>query len=152
MAHPQSQQSAPPANPMGQLASRPELAAAVLAAGEQRRVSTDAMMWQVPALSLTAQSFLLTIVLGSSATRGGRAVAAGVGLVVAVGALQQMLKHRYHEVMLSRWLETLEEALALPRLHDLREKGDMLTLARKKGEPDDFWVKRMLWRCEPSWV
>lgn len=120
---------------MSRLAARPEMAAAVLMAGEQRRVSTDAMMWQVPALSLTAQTFLLTIVLGSSATAAGRAIAALVGLVVALGALKQMVKHRYHEEMLSRWLEIFEEATGLPRLHAVQKDGAMLATAGGKPTP-----------------
>jgi hypothetical protein len=120
---------------MAWLAKQPELATAVLIVGEQRRVSTDAMMWQVPALSLTAQTFLLTIVLGSSATAAGRAIAAMVGLVVALGALMQMLKHRYHEEMLSRWLEIFEEHIGLPLLHAVQPGGAMLTTAKRKPEP-----------------
>jgi hypothetical protein len=41
-----------------------EAASMLLQAAEDKRRGLDQMMWQVPALSLTAQSFLLTIALG----------------------------------------------------------------------------------------
>ena len=129
------------------LKERPDRAAMLLAAGEQRRVSTDAMMWQVPALSLTAQSFLLTIVLGGASTAAAsRVIAAAVGAVISFGALQQMLKHRYHEEMLSRWLEHLEDCTDLPRLHDVRARGAMITVAQRKGEPKSRWLRYALLR------
>ncbi len=109
-------------------------------AGEQRRVSTDAMMWQVPALTLTAQSFLLTIVLGSTTTRAGAAIAGAVGVVIGIGALRQMLKHRHHEEALCRWLEAVEREVGLPTLHNLRRHGPLLTVAEHKTDIGGRWL------------
>ena len=63
------------------------------------------MLWQVPAISLTAQSFLLTISVGSDTSTLGRCMASVLGLVAALATIQLMLKHRFHEEELSRWLE-----------------------------------------------
>jgi hypothetical protein len=116
--------------------------ALILQLAEARRASTDDRMWAVPALSLTALAFLLTAVLNPKTSWGARTVALAVGAVVLLVALIQMLKHRYHEVLLSRWLSYLEEQFGIPRLHDLRDleratpppqKRDPL-LARRNGE------------------
>jgi hypothetical protein len=83
----------------------PDVAGEVFAAVEAQRSASDQMMWQVPALSLTAQSFLLTISIGNGASTGGRVLAAALGLIAALATIQLMLKHRLHEEELSRWLE-----------------------------------------------
>jgi hypothetical protein len=56
-----------------------------------RRNQQDSMLWQAPALALTAQAFLLTIALGGNAASVfARALAAGLGLVVACMSMQLM--------------------------------------------------------------
>ena len=104
-----------------------ELTAALLQVASYRRYVTDQMMWQVPVLSLTAQSFLLTIAFGSG-SRAGRAISAGLAAVAAVAAVQLLLKHRYNEETASRALERLE------REHHLTVID---------GRPDD--VQRWAW-------
>lgn len=94
-----------------------ELLGTVLEIAEDRRTHTDAMMWQVPMLTLTAQAFLLQVGLGASTATLGRAIAALLGLVTALAAIQLLDKHRLHEVQLARWLEQVEVDRALPRLH-----------------------------------
>jgi hypothetical protein len=102
----------------------------LLQLGETRRVSTDAMMWQVPALSLAAQSFLLTITLSGTTSTPARAIAAFVGAVLALGALRTMLKHRYHEKLLSLWLTDYERRHHIRTLHDL-DSLDEVAVERK---------------------
>ncbi|HZC04904.1 MAG TPA: hypothetical protein VE338_04625 [Ktedonobacterales bacterium] len=72
-----------------------------------RRLGYDSMMWQVPALSFTAQAFLLTIALG-----GGlgvtRLTSAALALIIAVISMQLMAKHRFNEEIDSRLLEAFE--------------------------------------------
>lgn len=110
---------------------------------EQRRLSTDQMMWQVPSLSLAAQSFLLTIVLSGSATAVGRAIAAFVACALAYGALRTMLKHRYHEQLLSMWLEQQQQP-ALKPLHHLNTLEDDITSDRRSELNKGFLSPR--WR------
>lgn len=92
-------------------------AATIFQTAEEKRHTLDQMMWQVPAISLTAQSFLLTIALGSGVPWLGRITAAGLGLVAAAAAIQLLLKHRYHEKMHSQWLEVFAAARGWPPLH-----------------------------------
>lgn len=95
----------------------PQIQAAVLQMAENRRGRTDAMMWQVPALALTAEAFLLSISLGPDARGLARMLAAAAGMLVVGASLQLMYKHRYHEILYAEWLAEVEEQLGLPRLH-----------------------------------
>lgn len=54
----------------------------------------DALMWQSPAMALTAQAFLITIALGHDTAPIARFLAAVLGVVVTVMSIQLMLKHR----------------------------------------------------------
>lgn len=95
----------------------PATAAMIFQTGESRRYAIDQMMWQVPALTLTAQAFLLTIAFGSQTSWIARVVAACVGLVTAGAGIQLLLRHRYHEFLTSNWLERLAAAHDWPILH-----------------------------------
>lgn len=54
----------------------------------------DALMWQSPAMALTAQAFLITIALGHDTAPVARFLSAALGVVVTVMSIQLMLKHR----------------------------------------------------------
>jgi hypothetical protein len=79
------------------------------------------MMWQTPALSLTAQAFLLTVGLQAGTAPAGRMLAGALGLGVALASMQLLAKHRLHEVLLSFWLSNFEGRTQLPALND---RGD----------------------------
>ena len=87
-------------------ASDPDLLAYEIVAF--RRMQYDALMWQVPALSLTAQAFLLTISLGSESSRTARVGTALLAALTAVISVQLLAKHRRHENIDSVWLERYE--------------------------------------------
>jgi hypothetical protein len=121
-----------------------DVAGAMFGAVEARRSATDQMMWQVPALSLTAQSFLLTISLGPDTSGTGRAIAAVLGFLAALATIQLMLKHRFHEEELSRWLERFatEQGWApVPHAPSERER-----YAYGGGEHDWRSGNRLRWR------
>lgn len=80
----------------------------VYAAVAARRNTFDTMMWQVPALGLTAQAFLLTIAYGADSTDLARYVSSVLALVVATVAIQTMSKHRANEMTDSLLLEAME--------------------------------------------
>ena len=86
------------------------LLASLYQAIASRRLGQDSMMWQVPALSLTAQAFLFTIALGSSAL-ASRFIAAFLALVIALISMQLMAKHRHLEVIDSKLLEEFEKKM-----------------------------------------
>lgn len=73
-----------------------------------RRIAYDTMMWQTPALGLTAQAFLLTLALGGQISNLGRAISAGLAAALAITTVQLMAKHRQHEIRDSKILERIE--------------------------------------------
>jgi hypothetical protein len=75
-----------------------------------RRQAQDTLIWQTPALSLTAQAFLLTIVFRPDSSAFARCLAACLSLLTALASLQLIIKHRYFEKQDSLSLETFEEA------------------------------------------
>ncbi|HEX6353787.1 hypothetical protein [Actinophytocola sp.] len=75
-----------------------------------RRQTFDTLMWQVPALSLTAQSFLLSIAYGEQSSRLAAAVAGALSAVVAVMSIQLLLRHRQNELTDSITLNLIERA------------------------------------------
>jgi hypothetical protein len=82
----------------------------------QRRTSFHSALWQTPALSVTAQSFVLTIQLGPETTIFARSLAAIIGIVIGIVTLQIILRHRHMEMY--DWLEAawMEEQLGLNEL------------------------------------
>jgi hypothetical protein len=114
----------------------PALLGPVYQAAEARRSAIDQMMWQAPALSLTAQAFLLTVGLQDATQPAGRMLAGALGLGVALASMQLLAKHRLHEVRLSLWLSHFERDTALPNLNDRDERhrfdreGDTARLGR----------------------
>jgi hypothetical protein len=82
-----------------------------------RRQNFDAMVWQVPALALTAQAFLMTIALGPGT---GHLARIGAGLLSALAALmsvQLLLRQRVHEVADARWLHDFERRHGWEAIH-----------------------------------
>jgi hypothetical protein len=75
-----------------------------------RRLGYDSMMWQVPALSFTAQAFLLTIALGGG-IGVSRLTSAALALIIALISMQLMAKHRFNEEIDSRLLEAFERRI-----------------------------------------
>jgi hypothetical protein len=78
-----------------------------------RRTAFDTLMWQVPALGLAAQAFLLTIAYGSESSVAARCIAGGLGVVVALVAIQTMLKHRANEKTDNLILKEMESAVGI---------------------------------------
>jgi hypothetical protein len=85
-----------------------------------RRQTFDALLWQTPVLSLTAQAFLFTIALSAGNKPFARFIAATLALIVALASLQLMAKHRYHEESCSKLLQFYEGKNHLHPVHSSR--------------------------------
>jgi len=120
-----------------------DLRASMLSAAESRRAQADALMWQLPTISLTAQAFLMTIIANSTVSDSGRFLASLAALVFAVGAFQTLLRHRRNEELLSRWLEAAEILWKLPRFHDFRLM-EWVARAGPAPHPEEksIWLRR----------
>lgn len=101
----------------------PEIFAAVYSSLAQRRTNYETLLWQVPALSIAAQAFLLTIVLAHDSTRTARLIAAGMAVLSSVISVQVMAKHRYMERTDTLLMEQLEAARDIPfHIHSYLDK------------------------------
>jgi hypothetical protein len=101
-----------------------EVALRMLESAETRRQSLDEMMWQVPGLSLAAQSFLLTIALGDTSTPLARLASGTLAFVASISTIQLLLKQRFHELEWSRWLENLADDHGWPLMHNHVRSGE----------------------------
>ena len=97
-------------------AAERELLLAVYEAVTARRNTYDSLFWEVPALSLTAQAFLMTIALGPDTARGARVIAAAVGFLMALISVQLFTKHRALERLNSQMAELCERKLGIDRV------------------------------------
>jgi hypothetical protein len=98
-------------NPPG--AQEEKLRLAVYQVVAARRDSYEAVLWQVPALSLTAQAFLLTIALGGGPSPSARRLASVLSFISALASIQLLTKHRHFERVDSKLCQKLEDDLSL---------------------------------------
>lgn len=85
-----------------------------------RTLNDNSNLWQTPVLAMTAQAFLLTIALNSSADWKAKAVAAAFGMVVAAASAHLIIKHRFFLDIDIDFMEELENELGL---HPLAKRG-----------------------------
>ncbi|MGD0539946.1 MAG: hypothetical protein ABSB33_00375 [Tepidisphaeraceae bacterium] len=73
-----------------------------------RRQTTESILWQTPALSLTAQAFLFLIALAHDSSFAARLISCVLSCATSLASLQSMAKHRAYEISDSIWLEKYE--------------------------------------------
>jgi hypothetical protein len=78
--------------------------------------SYTTLLWQVPALSLTAQSFLLTIALNAGNGTAARTVAAALSVVISAASYALMHDQRGHAINHGELAMRLSARLELSRL------------------------------------
>jgi uncharacterized membrane protein len=93
------------------------LAASVYQSIETRRIAYDNLIWQTPALGLTAQAFLFTLALSHDSSKTARLTATSLAFVVSVLSMHLMMKHRHHESIDSRLLADMDDKYHLGALH-----------------------------------
>ncbi|MGP3924768.1 hypothetical protein [Streptomyces sp. 8N616] len=101
-----------------------------------RRMQWDALLWQVPALSLTAQAFLFTIALGPESSRYARVIASALAIVMSVLSLHLMARHRQAEITDAHWLADYERRRFGDPVH-----GPMWA-QRRNQTPTARWLTR----------
>ncbi len=81
---------------------------AAYAAVAARRTQFDALLWQVPVLSLTAQAFLFTIALSQGNDAWARIISSLLSLNITVISILLMARHRQAELHDANWLARIE--------------------------------------------
>jgi ADP-ribose pyrophosphatase YjhB (NUDIX family) len=100
------------------------------AAVSARALNHNTLVWQTPALALTAEAFLLTIALGPASSPPARLIAAGLNFMLSVLCLQLMAKHRAMAVIDREVMVNLEKALGLPVYHGRPTREQLPGIAR----------------------
>jgi hypothetical protein len=101
--------------------------------------SYTTLLWQVPVLALTAQSFLLTIALGHDSSRAARLFTAGLAAAIAVSSAALMYYHRGQAVNYGHLAQEVSKKLhladALPIVTDRREHP-----VPRSTDAEDIWT------------
>lgn len=116
-----------------------------------RRVSYHSAVWQTPALSLTAQAFLLTIALGADTAALSRILAAGVALLAAVVTMQLLVRHRKMELLDWLTLEQLERDLGFDRMIGVLPHARLEQRYHETSQARAAKVLRPITRWAPGW-
>lgn len=105
------------------------------------------MMWQTPALGMTAQAFLLTLALSADTSRSARLLACILSFTLALMVMQLMAKHRRHEMLDSLLLTRLEEEFGITGLVSFAPHGGPSV----RHANDLAAADRRLARSTPGW-
>jgi hypothetical protein len=89
----------------------------------------NGQVWQVPALAMTAQAFLFTIMLSPETGQAPRAISAALACLVSYLSGHLILKHRYHQSL---------------------DYGRMIELEADLGMTTSF--AQSAWRDDPEWA
>ena len=114
-----------------------------------RRLEYDTLMWQVPAISFTAQAFLFNIAF-SSTNHLAQILSAFLAFVIASISIQLMAKHRYHEEVDSRLLEKFEKDHQLDTPLGCSPHASPKLRAGTVGKSPNWLIKQssyQLWLC-----
>ena len=90
-----------------------DLAPEIYEALAARQRDQDALLWQTPALGLTAQAFLFSIALSGGNTQAARLIASALALLVSFLSIQLMAKHRYIAAVRAELLVRVEKDQAI---------------------------------------
>jgi len=100
--------------------------------------SYTTLLWQVPALGLTAQSFLLTIALMRDTSSGARIVACVLSVIIAIASASLMHNQRGRAINHAELLRRLSEKAGLNEfLHGSVELDDAVP---KKTNAQNIWA------------
>lgn len=109
-----------------------------------RRTAFDTMMWQVPALGLAAQAFLLTIAYGDNSSCLSRCISGLLSVLVALVAIQTMLKHRANEKTDTLILAKIEAEVGIQLDQDVHPHSEPEGRGKKVGNDliENSWPRQ----------
>lgn len=138
-------------DPVGESVIPAPDANAVYQAISARRISYDQMMWQVPALSLTAQSFLVAIAVNTGLGSGVRVLALFLAMVSGALAMQLMAKQRFHEQVDTLYLREWEASSGVLLVAGFTPHDHAISSGPGKaaalGITPSRWVRLSSYRC-----
>jgi len=121
-----------------------------------RRMQWDNLLWQVPLISITGESFLFTIILNSATSHPAREIACGLAMIISAASLATLARHRLsevHDANLLAGIERLRFKVAIhgPGYKDIR-KGFRATYGNTRDLWDFIIRSSNRGRAYPIWV
>jgi hypothetical protein len=107
--------------------------------------SYTTLLWQVPALSLTAQAFLLTIALNHGNGETAKVVASALSMVIALASYLLMHDQRGHAINNGELAKRLSEHLTLGQLLGTVRENDSVPA---QTNAEDIWT----WHGEDYYI
>jgi len=83
----------------------------IYSAVASRRNQFDALAWQVPLISFTAQAFLFLIALSPDSSQVARTIAGSLSVLIATLSILLLARHRQGEIADAEWLERVESSM-----------------------------------------
>lgn len=127
---------------------REEMPATVYSAVASRRVAFDQMFWQVPALSFTAQAFLLSTALAGDTSSVARVISSSVSIVISMLSVHLMVRNRQADSTDGAELARMEAAAGIPAQHG---RG----WAERRNETavsNSAFLTKLVIRAYPLWL
>lgn len=123
-----------------------------------RRMHFENLLWQIPLLSLTGESFLFTIILSSSSSTFSRSLSSFLAMILALASLSSLSRHRVSDVHDSQLVESIEKKLFTGSFHGktFRESRQEFLNNNFPFRKRDFWdfIVRIMskGRAYPVWM
>jgi hypothetical protein len=117
-----------------------EKSQSLLDALEARMRQAETFAWAVPALALTAQALLLSVVFDHSTTALGRVLASLTGLIIVLAALHLLLKHTFNFDMYEAVIERERKERGLPGVSRRELLVDAKAFPKQSGFRERDWL------------
>ena len=111
-----------------------------------RRLQWDNLLWQVPMISITGESFLFTIILNSSTSKDARIISSLLAIVISYASISTLGRHRISEIHDANLIREIEDQLFGKSFHgkvfsDARGKLFRHNNMKKKNTSEklDLW-------------
>jgi hypothetical protein len=137
---PAGDNGAPPAPPTRLQPTTPDHLISLLEVYAGQYASYTTLLWQVPALSLTAQAFLLTIALSHSNGNTARITAAALSAVISAASYALMENQRGHAIYYGELARRVSSHLQLGRY-----LGGVLNVSQEataEADAETVWIWR----------
>ena len=127
-----------------------------------RRLQWDNLLWQVPLISITGESFLLTIILSGATSPGARILSSVLGMILAYASITTLSRHRISEVHDANVVEAIERKLFGMAFHGANFSKNRKSLLNKMTATNKVEGKSGFWdallritnrgRAYPIWM
>ncbi len=117
----------------------PEALAEIYQILNARRLQWDNLLWQVPLISITGESFLFTIILSSTTSHGSREIACALAVVIAGASLATLARHRLSEVHDANLLAGIERMRFKVSIHGPGFSTIRSEFNKSNVIPGDIW-------------